>query len=166
MTVRPESDDRPMLTIVTWRTCKRTLLLFWAVWLTIVVASNLADALRAAGLLDASFPFASGNYATILEVTAPAELPNWVSAGLFAGVIAWEAASMLLFWIATLTYPKAGRSRWLPLTFTVGLGLWAAFQIACEALPSPLAYQLAGTHRLLFTEQLATLLAIILLPDE
>jgi len=86
-----------MLTFVTWRTCKRTLLLFWAVWLSIVVASNLADASRAAGLLEASFPFASGNYATILEVTSPAELPNWVSAGLFAGVILWEAVSMVLF---------------------------------------------------------------------
>jgi hypothetical protein len=156
-----------MSSFVTWRTCKRLLLLFWAVWLSIVVATNLADALRSAGLLDASFPFASGNYATILEVTAPFEVPHWASAGMFAGVIVWEAASMLLFWIATVAYAEAGkRHKWLPLTFTVGLGLWAAFQIACEAMPSLLAYQLAGTHRLLFTEQLATLLAIMLLPDD
>lgn len=156
-----------MPTFVTWRTSKRMLLLFWAVWLTIVVVSNLADALRSAGMIDPSFPFASGNYATILEVSAPFELPGWMTAVMFGGVILWEAASMLLFWIATLTYPAAGqRHRWLPLTFTVGLGLWAAFQIACEAMPSLLAYQLAGTHRLLMTEQLATLLAIMLLPDD
>ena len=156
-----------MPTFVTWRTCKRMLLLFWAVWLSLVVATNLADALRSAGLLAADFSFASGNYATILEVTSPAGLPAWATVGMFAGVIAWEAASMLLFWIAALSYPTSGqRHKWLPLTFTVGLGLWAAFQIACEALPSLLAYQLAGTHRLLFTEQLATLLAIMLLPDD
>ncbi|HEY2839299.1 MAG TPA: hypothetical protein VGJ26_09130 [Pirellulales bacterium] len=153
--------------LVAWRTCKRILLLFWAVWLTLVVATNLADAARAAGLIAADFPFASGNYATMLEVTAPVGVPVWATAGLFAGVIVWETASMLLFWIAALRYPNAeARRKLLPLTFTVGLSLWAAFQIACEAMPSPLAYQLAGTHRLLFTEQLATLLAIILLPDD
>jgi len=151
----------------TWRTLKRLLLLFWAVWLSLVVAGNTTDALRAMGTLPADFSFASGNYEAILEVASPMELPNSLCAFLYAGVIAWETLSMALFWIAAVKMPRAGaRSAILPLTFMVGLGLWAAFQIACEALPSPLAYNLAGTHRLLFTEQLATLLAVVLLPDE
>ena len=54
----------------------------------------------------------------------------------------------------------------LVVTFAAALGLWAAFQIACEVFPSELAYRLGATHRLLFTETLATLLAVVLLPDE
>ncbi len=52
------------------------------------------------------------------------------------------------------------------MTFATSLGLWAGFQIACEVFPSELAYQLGATHRVVFIETLATLLAIALLPDE
>jgi hypothetical protein len=76
---------------------------------------------------------------------------------------------MILFWWSGLTIQnfaaRDGRLL-LAITFAASLGLWGAFQIACEALPSPLAYQLAATHRLLFTETLATLLVVVLLPDE
>jgi hypothetical protein len=154
---------------MSWRGLKRLLLLFWAVWLSLVVAGNAADALKAAGVLPESYAYASGNYATILEVLAPFNLPAAFGGALFAGVILWEVLAGAMFWWAGLTFRgcqnRDGRGR-LIAAFVISLGLWGAFQIACEALPSPLAYQLAGTHRLLFTETLATLLAIVLLPDE
>ena len=154
-----------MLTKLPWLTFKRLLLLFWAVWLALVVAGNVCDALREAGLLGESWRYASGNYQAIRDVLAPYELSDNVAAALFAGVIAWEIVSMALFWWTGLTFRgftvTIGRGR-LVATFMVGLGLWAAFQIACEALPSPAAWRVAATHRLLFTEQLATLLAIAL----
>jgi hypothetical protein len=152
-----------------WRTLKRLLLVFWGVWLTLVVVSNAAEALKALGVLPESFAFASGNYQTILDVLAPFGLPDALGALLFAGAILWEAVAAALFWWAGLTfhgYQNSKRRGLLVLTFAVSLGLWGAFQIACEALPSPLAYQLAGTHRLLFTETLATLLVVVLLPDD
>ena len=152
-----------------WRIFKRSLLLFWAVWLSLVVAGNAADGLKALGVLPESFRYASCNYATILEVMAPFGLSAAMGGVLFAGVILWEAVSMSLFWWTGLTFQgfkTADRRRLLVATFGVGLGLWGAFQIVCEAFPSPLAYRLAGTHRLLFTEQLATLLAVTLLPDD
>ena len=100
-----------MTSLVRWRTCKRLLLLFWAVWLSMVVATNLADALRSAGLLVADSPWASGNYATILEVTAPFELPHLgARQPCIAGVIAWEGVSMLLFWMAAIRFPPPGSS--------------------------------------------------------
>ncbi len=152
-----------------WRRLKRCLLLFWAVWLSLVVTTNVTDGLKALGTLPVSLPFASGNYQTILEITAPFGPPAWLAGVLFAGVIAWEAASMALFGWTGLTFqtacPPQRRGR-LVATFAVGLSLWAAFQIACEALPSQLSYQIEGTHRGLFTAQLATLLAVMLLPDD
>jgi hypothetical protein len=42
---------------------KRGLLLFWAAWLSLVLATNLLDAAKALGLLGQSWAFASGNYA-------------------------------------------------------------------------------------------------------
>jgi hypothetical protein len=45
--------------------------------------------------------------------------------------------------------------------FSVGLGLWSAFAIADELF---IAYAVEGTHLRLFTAQLATLLAVELLP--
>ena len=156
-------------TAAPWRTLKRCLLLFWAVWLSLVVATNVTDGLKALGALPESLPFSSGNYQTILEITSPFGPPAWLPSALFAGVIAWEATSMALFWWTGLTFQGAcavDRRGRLVATFAVGLGLWAAFQIACEALPSQLSYQIEGTHRGLFTAQLATLLAVMLLPDD
>src|SRR5688572_22149261 len=43
-------------------TLKRGLLLFWATWQTIVVATNVFEALRALGVLPAGWHFASGNW--------------------------------------------------------------------------------------------------------
>lgn len=160
------SNARPA---TSWRLLKRCLLLYWAVWLSLVVATNVTDGLKALGVLPVSLPFASGNYETMLAVVAPFALPAAVAGWLFAGVVVWESVSMLLFWWAGLTFQgvkaieRRGR---LVAAFTVGTGLWATFQIACEALPSALAYQIEGTHRGLFTAQLATLLVIVLLPDE
>jgi hypothetical protein len=152
-----------------WRTLKRLLLIFWAIWLTLVVAGNACDALKNRGLLPERWLYSSGNYQAILEVLAPYNLPDELAGVLFAGVILWEATVMILFWWSGLTIQnfaaRDGRLL-LAITFAASLGLWGAFQIACEALPSPLAYQLAATHRLLFTETLATLLVVVLLPDE
>jgi hypothetical protein len=46
--------------------------------------------------------------------------------------------------------------------FTAGLSLWLAFALADEVF---VAYPVEGTHLRLFTAQLATLLAVELLPE-
>src|SRR4051812_13809660 len=77
---------------------KRSLLAFWAVWLTVVFLTNLADAGKALGLLGESWAFASGNYRFLTETTARYATPAWLNAVLFAGVIAWEGLAAVLFW--------------------------------------------------------------------
>jgi hypothetical protein len=139
---------------------KRTLLGCWAAWQTIVLTTNVLDGLKALGLLDESWPFASGNYGYVVATTARYGTPVWLNGVLFLGVLAWEATAASLFWVAWWTYRRT-RS-WLYPAFSAGLSLWMALAIASEVF---IAYAVEGTHWRLFTAQLATLLAIELLPE-
>jgi len=142
---------------------KRSLLLFWAVWLTVVFLSNLADAGKAVGLLGESWAFASGNFKVIKETTARYAIPDLVNAILFAGVILWQLVATLLFWGAAWAFRgRQSGHRILYLAFTTSLLLWGVFLIADEVL---IAFPLASTHFRLFIAQLVTLLAIELLPE-
>ena len=143
---------------------KRLLLLFWAVWLTVVFATNLADGLKALGLLSEGWAFASGNFQLITETTARYGTPAAVNGVLFAGVIGWEAVAAGLFWRAGASYRGRVTSRSaVYAAFTVSLLLWAGFLLADELF---IAYAAAGTHLRLFVAHLVTLVAVELLPEE
>ena len=143
---------------------KRGLLLFWAVWLTIVFVTNVLDGCKLLGWLGEGWVFASGNYRFLEETTARYGTPAWLNALLFGGVLAWEGAAALLFWLVWLRFGGQEESRRLRYAaFTISLGLWSAFAIADELF---IAYAVEGTHLRLFTAQLATLLAVELLPHE
>lgn len=143
---------------------KRLLLAFWASWLTLVFATNLMDAGKAAGLLAESWAFASGNYRFLAETTARYGTPGWLNGLLFLGVVCWEGVAAFLFWLASWTYRGTGRegTSYVHAAFITGLALWAAFLLADEAF---IAYAGEGTHLRLFIAQLVTLLAIELLPE-
>jgi hypothetical protein len=150
--------DRPRIFL------KRCLLFFWTVWLSIVFATNVLDGCKAFGLLAENWSFASGNYGFLAETTARYGTPAWLNKLLFLGVIVWEGAAALLFGLTWLRF-RSGREasrRLLYAAFTVSLSLWSAFAVADELF---LAYTVEGTHLRLFTAQLATLLAIELLPE-
>ena len=140
---------------------KRLLLFFWAVYFTIVMTSNVCDAATAAGLLDDSWMFASGNYAFVSQTTARYGPPSWVNAVLFAGVLLWETAAAGSFWWAAFAYSNNRRPVYL--AFTIGLGLWAAFIIADEIC---IGYPAEGTHLRLLIAQMATLLTIDRIREE
>jgi hypothetical protein len=142
---------------------KRLLLLFWAVWLSVVFFSNLADAAKGLQLLDESWAFSSGNLKAINDVTGRYRIPGWANGALFAGVILWEGIAALLFWRAGYVFQDRGSGRHAVYSaFTVSLLLWGAFLVADEAF---IAYALEGTHLRLFVASLVTLLAIDLLPE-
>lgn len=143
---------------------KRLLLLFWAIWLTVVLLSNLADAGQALGVVGPSWMFASGNFKAIKVTTVRYGIADLWNTFLFAGVIFWEAIAVVLFWRALFSYQgkKSGRSA-LYLAFTTTLSLWAAFLIVDEIF---IAYPMEAAHFRLFCSQLLTLLAIELLPDD
>jgi hypothetical protein len=142
---------------------KRLLLLFWAIWLSVVFLSNLADAGKASGLLGESWAFASGNLKAVEVATARYGTPAGVNAALFAGVILWEGAAAVLFWRAGLRFRGRGSARKaVYVAFTTSLLLWGAFLVADEVL---IAYPLESTHLRLFVAHLVTLLAVELLPE-
>jgi hypothetical protein len=144
---------------------KRILLAFWAVWMTTVFITNVFDACKAAGLLGLDWAFASGNYRFVAETTARYGTPTWVNGMLFSGVICWEGAAALLFWLAWWKFRGRRSEDTRPhyAAFTAGLTLWAAFLIADELF---IAYAVAATHLRLFAAQLLSLMAIELLPEE
>jgi hypothetical protein len=151
-------NDGPVLLL------KRALLFFWAVWLSVVFATNVLDGCKGLGLLGEGWAFASGNYRLLTETTARYGTSAWLNGLLFLGVICWEGAAALLFWRAWLRFRRGNQGRRaLYAAFTAGLTLWAAFLVADEVC---IAYPVAGTHLRLFTAQLATLLAVELLPVE
>jgi hypothetical protein len=101
---------------------KRFLLLFWAVWLTVVFLSNLADAGKGSGLLSESWAFASGNWRLVQETTARYGTPAAVNVVLFAGVVVWEGVAAVLFWRAGLRFRGRDSARKaVYLAFTTSL---------------------------------------------
>src|SRR5579872_955785 len=123
---------------------KRLLLLFCAVWLTIVFLSNLADAAKVLGSLNNSWAFASGNFKAIMETTARYGTSTVVNGALFAGVIVWEGIAAVLFWRAGRSYRGQGSGRQaLYLAFTTSLLLWSAFLVADEVC---IAYPMESVH--------------------
>ena len=100
---------------------------------------------------------ASGNYALIQETTARYATPSWLLPPLFAGVIAWEALSCILFaraWSSGPAFHAAAR-----LAYTVSLALWATFLIVDEFF---IAFQVAAAHVRLFTAEIACLVYLAL----
>jgi hypothetical protein len=150
--------DRPVVFL------KRCLLAFWAAWLSVVFATNAADAAKAFGWLGPEWAFASGNFGFLSETTARYDPPTWLNDLLFVGVISWEGLAAVLFWRAWWRSrgPREAGRRSVYAAFTASLSLWAAFLLADEVL---IAYPVEATHLRLFTAQLATLLAIELLPE-
>lgn len=137
---------------------KRCLLLFWAIWLTVVFATNALDGAKALGWLRENWAFASGNYRFLVETTARYGTPAWLDGLLFLGVICWEGTGAVLFWLAWLRFSE----RRVYAAFVVSLTLWSAFAIADEVF---IAYAVEGTHLRLFTAQLVSLLSIACLPE-
>lgn len=143
---------------------KRSLLLFWSLWLAVVFITNVLDGCKALGWLGDNWSFASGNYRFLAVTTARYGTPTWLNGLLFLGVIVWEGIAALLFWLTWLRFRGNEESRRLLYTaFTVCLGLWSAFAVADELF---IAYPVEGTHLRLFIAQLITLLAIALLPND
>lgn len=145
-------------------TLKRGLLVFWALWHSIVALTNVFDALKGLGVLDPGWGFASGNWDFMRSVTAVYATPHALVALLFAGVIAWEALAAVLFWRAFGGGMGTARNNRPAVTgaFVVSIALMAVFILVDEIF---LAYDVESTHLRLFIAELVSLLAIVLLPD-
>lgn len=142
---------------------KLALLLFWTAWFAVVFITNAFGGLRAMGMLPGSWKFASSNYEAVVKATAMYRPPPWLPSLLFAGVLLWQLAVAALFAWAAGGWLFEGRPDWraVNLAFGGGIALWAAFMLADEIT---LKYEFERTHELLFIAQLASLMAMHVLP--
>lgn len=141
------------------RTLKSGILLFWALYFSVVTLTNTLDALKGVGALPQGWTLASGNYALIVKVTSVHGTPVIIATVLFLGVIAWEALAAVFFWRAWTSRVR----RVTHIAFTLGLGLWGVFVMADEIF---VTYTLSPTHLRLFGLQLLCLIGLRLLPDD
>lgn len=142
---------------------KRLLLLFWALWLSVVACTNILNGLQALGIVVESFRFVSGNWAWINTTLDPLGVPRGLQAFLFISVIIWEAVAAGLFWRAVFTFGDRpiNQERETIVACVVNLALWSAFLVLDEVL---LAHQPETVHRSIFVMQIATILVLCLIP--
>ncbi len=142
------------------------LVLFWALYFSIVSASNLADILQHLGALGAGWTWASGNFALLLILFDPLKLPFPAEAALFFLIVAVESAAAALFWRAWMISIKAAAFpvRAADAAFATAMGLFAAFTVGMELLATEAAY---SHEPLYFTELIALMIGLLLLrlPD-
>lgn len=149
----------PMSSSPRFSTIQIGLVLFWALWLTLVTITNTFDALKQLGVLPASFTLASYNFDLVKSTVGAHGVPSTIAAVLFAGVIAWEALASMLLWQAwsVMRRGEPGTAPEVTRAFAVSLALWAAFLIATELMVN---YTTAGTHKSTLIAQLVTLLVV------
>ncbi|MBO0948450.1 hypothetical protein [Fibrella forsythiae] len=144
------------------RRIRAGLLLFWALYFSIVCLSNTTDALKALNLLPPNFRFVSGNYSMVSKVVGIYGPTAGWAGFFFAGVISWEGVGAVLFWraLAGSIRETADRVALAYQAFGVTIGLWAAFIISDEVF---LAYEFPGLSSTFFNLLIAELGSFILL---
>ncbi|MFC5410989.1 hypothetical protein ACFPMF_16840 [Larkinella bovis] len=144
------------------------LLFFWAMYLSLVLLSNTADALKALGILPPDAVFVSGNFGLIQKVVSIYHSPGWLAGLLYAGVLIWQTVGSLWLWQAFAATIRKTPNH-LTVTYnalTMLIGLWAAFILADEFF---LAYELPGlsaTHFSLLIASVATAIAVRIMSYE
>jgi hypothetical protein len=147
---------------------KQGIILFWALYMSLVVILNLFDAAKILKFLPATWKFSSGNFWFIEQVTKMYSTPSWINGVLFAGAIVWEIVNTVMLWAALLAFDGSSYAS-VNSALIVGLALWAAFMVIDEFF---LAWSVAignsnamEGHRSLFVSWLVCLMAINLLPN-
>lgn len=148
-----------MLDRLRYRTIQSGLLLFWALWTSLALLTNVLDVLKRVGVLPIDFRLVSGNYQLVSSTLSAQYIPELFSVILFGGVLAWQGLAALLLWQAFGDFRRRGDggSAVVERAFVVSLALWAAFLWADEAL---VAYIVEGSHMRVLVAQLVTLLVV------
>jgi hypothetical protein len=142
-------------------TLKQGLILFWALWISLVVLHNIFDALKELGMLPQSWRFVSANFQGIYDLLGGERTPRWMSGLLYAGAITWEGFTAYLFWTALLASRGTLNQSAVITAFAANLVLWAVFMLMDEAFGD---YELGSGHLRFFIAQLLTLMFILLVP--
>ena len=109
-------------------TLKRGLLVFWAVWFSLVCLTNVLGGCQRVELLPTTWQYVSGNFQLIISVVSVYRMPEWLAAVRFQGV---QSPTLALAITA----------------FALSLALWAACAVSVD-----LCLRLVGTYARAFAE--------------
>lgn len=138
-------------------TVKRIMLQFWALWLSVIAATNLFSLLKALGLVSRDFVFASNNFALVHSYMASYHVPHNLIVVAFSKIVGMQ-------WVAAWLFFRApGNRRTANAAFGAGLALFAAFLVAGEFF---LRFDYEAIHMRIFIALLVSWLAVHLLPDD
>ena len=136
------------------------LLAAWALYITVVTASNLTDLFSSFGW--ETWAFRSGNLAFIATATRIYFHSMQVNQALLALVIVWEGTAAVLLWLAALRWARAGQAaltRARQGLVLLGL-LWFGFAISTELF---VAYDRGVNESAFWTLAIAVLATVITL---
>src|SRR5690349_11988333 len=113
---------------------KLGLLLFWSLWFSIVLMTNLCEGFKVLRWIPWTWKFASHNFQPVVRALTEYTAPSWVSSALFAAILFWQVITVLLFGWATISSLLHQSLYWefVDAAFSAGLGLWAVFMLADE----------------------------------
>lgn len=138
---------------------KRVLLLFWALWLGVIAATNLFSLLRAVQVIDQQWVFASNNFNLVRSFMSGYGAPHsWVVVA-FSGVVVWQWLTVALFLRALSGAPDRKAEN---AAFSTGLALFAAFLVAGEFF---LRFDYEAIHMRIVMAMIVSWLAMHVLPD-
>ena len=82
---------------MTFYVFKVCLVWFWALWLLLVLVTNLFEWLKLLRIVLPYWKFASSNYEAIVQATGTYRAPEWMAKVLFLGVLTWQCEALLAF---------------------------------------------------------------------
>lgn len=137
----------------------RGLLLFWALWFSLVCFTNLCDGLRAWGRARPLWRFASSNYAQVVQATSVYRARRGLANVLFAAATVWQGVAATLMWWALYASWTDGVLAWSRIyaAFAAALIFCAALILADETFKQ---YEKEAAHHALFATQLLTFMAL------
>src|SRR5262245_25597629 len=144
-----------MLASLRFSSIKIGLVLFWAIWLTVVTATNILDVLKQLGALPSTFTLVSYNFELVAKTVGAHGVPAVIAAARSAGVILWELLASVLLWRAWRAMHRGAPATAPEVmqAFAVSLAIWAAFLIATELTVN---YATAMTHKATLVTQLVS----------
>jgi hypothetical protein len=141
---------------------KRVILLFGAIYFTMITLSNFVDFMDEVGTIHWTF-LNSHNLSYVEQVTRVYHVSDVVDKLLLIAVIGIEGFGAALFWRALARFQGNGvglRDAYRALTWSALV--WFAFVFATEFF---VAYDAEGVFRELLTISVVSMMAVALLPD-
>lgn len=146
-------------------TFKYIIVLFWCLWWMFAFWTDLIGAAAHLKIVNASWAQDS-NYQFLVQSLQIYNIPSWINACLFTGIIILSGISFVLFLRASCYRHIQDKSSWLKkvnLAFIVSTSYWLIFFLADQVV---MKYDLEENHMVQGGFGLLCYLAIHLLPDE